>query len=312
MSAHACVLSIEPLSRSEKIWSDLFTVDRDPSPFVSYEWFSALTENLLGYDPEIIVFRSDGTAVGLMPAAISDGTLEFIGDERVTDLNGMICTPGYAKIIAATLANFVGQHDLKINLFPLAADNGLVVHLKDALPDVLIEERDACPVLDLAQTYDDYLEGLDSKSRHELRRKMRKINGTVMQDVQSSGLEILFGLMSASDIEKGKFLTPGIMAFFRDLADNFSRIGWLRMRALFLDSRPIGMILAFSLKERVYLYNMGYDPEYRSISPGIMTIALDIQSAISEGYKYYDFLRGGEDYKYRFGAKERYTVRIVR
>jgi CelD/BcsL family acetyltransferase involved in cellulose biosynthesis len=43
-----------------------------------------------------------------------------------------------------------------------------------------------------------------------------------------------------------------------------------------------------------------------------MAVALDIHSAISEGYKYYDFLRGDEDYKYRFGAHERYTVRVMR
>ncbi|GAH99507.1 unnamed protein product, partial [marine sediment metagenome] len=46
--------------------------------------------------------------------------------------------------------------------------------------------------------------------------------------------------------------------------------------------------------------------------PGIVTIGLDIKSAINEGKRYYDFLRGGETYKFRFGAEKRYTVRLTR
>jgi len=102
------------------------------------------------------------------------------------------------------------------------------------------------------------------------------------------------------------------VAFFKELIDAFDRNGWLRLRALYSDGKPVSIILAFALKGRVFLYNMGFDPAYRHISPGIMAVALDIHSAISEGYEYYDFLRGDEDYKYRFGARERHTVRLMR
>jgi CelD/BcsL family acetyltransferase involved in cellulose biosynthesis len=57
---------------------------------------------------------------------------------------------------------------------------------------------------------------------------------------------------------------------------------------------------------------MGHNVELRSLSPGIVTVALDIRSAIDERYKYYDFLRGDEEYKYRLGAVKRYTVRVSR
>jgi CelD/BcsL family acetyltransferase involved in cellulose biosynthesis len=57
---------------------------------------------------------------------------------------------------------------------------------------------------------------------------------------------------------------------------------------------------------------MGHNIELRSLSPGIVTVALDIRSAIDERYKYYDFLRGDEEYKYRLGAVKRYTVRVSR
>lgn len=313
MSAHACVLKTERLSALENVWKDLFDSIRTLSPFMSYEWFYVLARHLLKSDPEILVFRKKGgTVVGIIAATVVRERVELVGDERVTDLNGLLCVPGYEKEVTETFAEFVRQRDLGLDLFPLEADSMLVAGLKDQMPEVSVEKKDLCPLLDLPRTWDDYLGNLDGKSRHELRRKMRKINGTVIQDVKSVGIEDLFRLMTVSDSNKERFLTPGILAFFKDLTETFGRKDWLRMRALAADKQTVGMILAFALRERIYLYNMGFDPEYRSISPGIMTIALDIQSAINEGYDYYDFLRGDEDYKYRLGAKERYTMRIKR
>jgi CelD/BcsL family acetyltransferase involved in cellulose biosynthesis len=312
MSGRACELKVERLSTVEEVWKGLFDEAKNPSPFTSHEWFSALARNLLGFDPEIIVFRDGGIVVGILAATVTRDVLSMVGDERVTDLNDMLCLPGHEHRIIETLAEFVRQNELGLDLFPLEVNSTLVVGLKDRLPEVSVEKKDLCPLLELPRTWDDYLGQLDSKSRHELRRKMRRINGTVIRDVKSADIDILFKLMTVSDNTKEEFLTPGIMAFFKELTERFERNGWLRFRALVFDRNPVGAILAFALKGRVFLYNMGFDPEYRRISPGIMTIARDIQSSISEGYEYYDFLRGDEDYKYRFGAKERYTVRVMR
>jgi CelD/BcsL family acetyltransferase involved in cellulose biosynthesis len=83
------------------------------------------------------------------------------------------------------------------------------------------------------------------------------------------------------------------------------------MRPAVFEGQTIGMLLGFGFKRRVYLYNMGFNPAFRTLSPGIVTIGLDIHSAIDDGFQYYDFLRGDEDYKFRLGAKSRYTVRLT-
>jgi hypothetical protein len=312
MSARDCVLKTERLSRLGGVWKELFTLAQGTTPFVSYEWFRVLARNLLTADPEVLVFTERDVVKGIIPATIRDGAMRSVGDERVTDLNDMICVPGYERRIAGAIADTVRERGLNMDLSPLETDSGLVIHLKDFLPDVVIKKADTCPLLDLTATWGDYLDGLDGKSRHELRRKMRKVNGTVLHDVKDEYMNDLFRLMELSDNNKKRFLQPDILAFFKELADVFRRKNWLRVRRAVLDDRSIGMIFAFTFRERVYLYNMGFDPAYRSISPGIVTVALDIRSAISEGCKYYDFLRGHEAYKYRLGAKERYTVRITR
>jgi CelD/BcsL family acetyltransferase involved in cellulose biosynthesis len=51
-----------------------------------------------------------------------------------------------------------------------------------------------------------------------------------------------------------------------------------------------------------YLYLGGYEPEARSFGLGKVVVGLAIRSGIDAGRRFVDFGRGGEDYKYWFGA----------
>jgi CelD/BcsL family acetyltransferase involved in cellulose biosynthesis len=140
---------------------------------------------------------------------------------------------------------------------------------------------------------------------------MKKVNGAVIEDVKPTEVEKFLECMVASHGKKEVFLTTEMKRFFKELIRSFHNRGWLRMRAAVLKGQTIGMLLGFGFRQRVYLYNMGFNPVFRSMSPGIVTIALDINSAIDDGFRYYDFLRGDEDYKYRLGAKRCFTMRIT-
>jgi CelD/BcsL family acetyltransferase involved in cellulose biosynthesis len=118
--------------------------------------------------------------------------------------------------------------------------------------------------------------------------------------------------MAASDTNKRQFLTSDVRDFFQDIASAFDDMGWLRLRGTFLSDKLISILFSFQLQQTVYLFNSGFDPEAAYLSPGIVSICQDIQSAIDERITYYDFLRGNEEYKYRFGAEDRATVRLVR
>jgi hypothetical protein len=299
------------LSELRSVWNELFDRTPRPTPFISYEWFSALAGNILKTDPEVLVFYENTAIKGIIPATVSGDTVRMIGDERVTDLNDMIYTPGYEADIVARFAEYIKEDDLSVDLYPLELDSPVVVGLKKHLPQLSIQEHDKCPLLDLPATWTDYVASLDGKSRHELKRKMKKVNGTVILDVKPTEMNRFLDLMAGSHSKKKSFLTSEIMRFFGEMIDSFYRRGWLRMRAAVFEGRTIGMILGFGFRKRVYLFNMGFDPDFRTMSPGIVTIGLDINSAIDNGYDYYDFLRGDEDYKYRLGAKGRYTMRLM-
>ena len=312
MSAHDLVMRIEPLSSTTHVWNDLWGQTLKPNPFTSIEWYTALARNLLKCDPHVMVYYENDRVKAIIPAIISDDVIRLLGDERVTDLNDMVCAPGYEDMIVEHLAEYILRNHLGVDLYPLETDVALVMGLSRRIPELIMQDKDCCPLLRLPGSWPEYLANLDAKSRHELRRKLKKVNGAVIKDVQPTETERFFELMTVSDRGKKEFLAPEIRGFFAELIEVFDKKGWLRLRAAVIESRIIGMLLAFGFRGRVYLFNMGFDPVFRNLSPGIVTIGLDINSAIEEKYQYYDFLRGDEDYKYRLGAKERHTIRLKR
>lgn len=64
------------------------------------------------------------------------------------------------------------------------------------------------------------------------------------------------------------------------------------------------MIMYFDYRNNVYLYNSAYDPDYKSLSVGIISKARCIQDSIEKGKRIFDFLKGPEQYKYYLGGKE--------
>ena len=64
------------------------------------------------------------------------------------------------------------------------------------------------------------------------------------------------------------------------------------------------MIMGFDYQDAMYLYNSAYDPQFNSLSVGLLCKVLCLQHNIELGKKKWDFLKGGEPYKYRIGGEQ--------
>ena len=111
--------------------------------------------------------------------------------------------------------------------------------------------------------------------------------------------------------DKDAFLTPEREQFFLSVAEEFSRRAWLEFFVLSFDKKEVAYLLSFHYNDTLYLYNAAYDPDYSSISPGIVAITYCLEDTISRGIKCFDFLRGDETYKYRFGARDNHLYRLT-
>jgi CelD/BcsL family acetyltransferase involved in cellulose biosynthesis len=96
----------------------------------------------------------------------------------------------------------------------------------------------------------------------------------------------------------------GMPEFFWDFVSRFSTKGWIELYLLSVDKIPAASLLTFVHGNELSLYNIAYNPRFSAFSPGIFLFAQVLERAVSMGIDRVDFLRGGEKYKYNFGAKE--------
>jgi CelD/BcsL family acetyltransferase involved in cellulose biosynthesis len=100
-------------------------------------------------------------------------------------------------------------------------------------------------------------------------------------------------------------------AFFHDIAHRLWSQGWLELTVLRADKVPVAALCCFTYGTTYAAYNASYHPDYGHLSVGIVLFANRIQSAIERRFACFDFLRGDEDYKYRFGATDRPLYQLL-
>ena len=281
----------------------------------------------------ILTVRSDdGRLQGLAPLMRSQDTadtvrLEFIGDLDLCDYFDLLIAPHRQADVVPAIADYLASQaneDVDICLNNLSSDSPTPALLQDGLAQQgLLVETDTietCPTIVLPADWNAYLATLRGKDRHELRRKIRRAENaaelayTVTDTLEQldEGLDTFIDLhrMSQQDDKQG-FMTPTKVAFFRDMAHQLWQQGWLELAFLYADDRPIAGLCCMTYGTTYAAYNSGYHPGYGALSAGIVLFADRIRSAIDRGFAAFDFLRGNEAYKYRFGASDRPLSQIV-
>lgn len=305
-------------------WDDLLTRSVKPPFFMRYiyqkTWWSYLGNN----DLLLIAVRTgDGRLVGLAPLFRSinpagERELSFVGCVDVSDYLDLLVDRDYVEQVHQALLNCLGERRGldwdKLYLCSLPHDSITHTRLAGAARargwQVQVKQQDVCPVITLPESWDGYLAGLDKKQRHEVRRKMRKLESEA--EVRWYAVESEAGLAEAMDSfiqlhqrstqDKEEFWSEQLILFFKAVTFELALAGWLRLYFIELNGQLAAAMLCFDYDNEFLLYNSGYDPRFSHLSPGNVLTAYTIQDAIRLGRARYDFLRGDEIYKFRFGA----------
>lgn len=119
--------------------------------------------------------------------------------------------------------------------------------------------------------------------------------------------------------QPGVLGATGVMDAHREAAPRLLADGLLRLLALRLDGAPIAVLYVLAdpmaaSHRRWSDYIGGFDPAFATFSPGLLAVGQAIELAQAEGAAAFDFLRGREPYKYRWGAVDepRWTLRVQR
>jgi len=320
-----------PYSASlKKEWEELLMASPFRNPFLTPAW----NENWLRHfgqslEAKVLVFRDlnqNLVALGTFIASEKEKEgrgFSLLGSSDVWDYRDLIILPGWEEQVYRSLAGYFRESaweylELKgISEFSPTA-RFFPSFMQSCGFSVEQEMEEVAVYLDLPTSWEIFLEGLNSKNRHELRRKMRRLEKETNFGLSkaedplalSGKMGIFFDLHRKSRKDKEEFMTPEMKSYFAEIAARFQERGWLSLTFLQIEGKEVATFFSFEFSGTEYVYNSGYDPEFSRFSPGIVLAALCIRQAIEKRMVRFNFLRGREKYKYQLGGKEEKIYRI--
>ncbi len=312
-------------------WETLVLRTAFPSPFITCDWHRLWWKHFQEGDLHLVGWWDGEDLVGVAPLFVSDGSahccLRPVGGVEVADYLDILAVAGREDEVYTAFLDHLES--------PEAPDWEEIelVNLPEHTPThrrlaQLAQERgwwawtrieDVCPIIPLSDTFEGYLQLLDKKQRHEVRRKRRRLYrlaSDVRHHIVAPGEDLQLAmdrfvhLHRLSHPDKAAFMTRKMEAFFRELVELAMARGWLHLSFLEVDGRAVATLLCFDYGDRRMVYNSGFDPEAaRELSPGVNLVVMEIEDAIKQGLKVFDFLQGDETYKFRLGAIPTYVYR---
>ncbi len=312
-------------------WDALLARSMTNTPFQTLAYQRAWWEHVgpEGAQLVTVICRNDsGELAGIGCFFILDEAVHFNGCIEETDYLDLICPAESAEelwraVIECLLATG-GWNALDLCNIPAGSPTRTVLpHIASQL-NLSFDESviEVCPVITLPETFDAYLESLDSKQRRELSRKLRRAEGSEVEttivgptaDITAE-VDSFLELLQKSTFEKRDWLDDGRRALFHDVARAALDGGYLQLMFTAAEGRRAAALFNFDYDGRIWVYNSGLDPSaFAALSPGVVLTATAIEEAIKLGRETFDFLRGDEEYKYRFGAVDTriYKARLER
>jgi len=312
----------DAISRLRPLWEERAATMAGFGPFFGPDW-AELWWAHFGEPAEsdlLIGELGDGEAV-LPMYRTADGVVSFLGGSDVTDYVGPVGPlAGHAAAGEALVDHLAADSDwLVFRAVAVPAESGFSAAAALAAVrhgyDVRISTEDSA-LLTLPGTFDDYLQLVGKKERHEIRRKDRRLARDlgdlhVEQDAElPAAMEGFVEMHRKARGDKGGFMSEAMAAFFHDLGRRFAALGSLRLDSLSAGGQPVAATLGFADEAGYYLYNSAYETGFTSLSPGVVLLARLIEREIGLGRPVFDFLRGDERYKFRLGAVPRPLRRL--
>jgi CelD/BcsL family acetyltransferase involved in cellulose biosynthesis len=341
-----CLTTLDALAPYADDWNRLAA----GVPFRGWTWLSCWWHNYGPQDETdasrarlavLCVFDEANQLVGIAPwylerSALHGRVLRALGSGEVcSDYVGVLCQRQMSEAVVDVVADYLIEqtntndpNGLRWDLLQLdgidandheaatlaaiLANAGCTVHRRPGL---------SCWRLKLPTVWDQYVAGLSKNLRRDIRRLQREVIDTGRAELHTA--ERLDELPRAMNIfldlhqrrqralgRKGCFASSRFTAFYHEVVPQLLRHGQVEFYWLELDGKPVAAEYQLVGDGVLYEYQAGVDPDAMAQQPGKLINMILLRRAIERGYREFDFLRGDEPYKARFGAEARPTIEI--
>ncbi len=338
------IQNINELESIESEWNDLFEESSGSNVFQSFDWNYIWLKHFLRKNDNIFIIavyndKENGKLEAIAPFFIRRfflflKSLMFISYDYSDYLDIIIRKNCDKEKIYAEIFNTV----LLKNKSNKIAD---IIYLKQVSKKTLnliseylqkikkislnFKESGNCYYFNLPDNIEEYMKRFNSKQRYNILKRVEKADDVNIKYSACSSvntykslfekyLNIFFELHQKRWQGKGKrgvFYNDDIKSFFKELFISLFNKNRITLSTLKInDGNIIASAVCFDYADKKQIYLPGFDTAYSGYHPGIVLIYNDIKESINKKYKELDFLKGGEEYKQRFGAIKRENYKL--
>jgi CelD/BcsL family acetyltransferase involved in cellulose biosynthesis len=314
-------------------WERLLTRAATANVFLTPEWLIAWCRYYIkDAGLRVIVVYEEGELIGLAPLLVEQQSvcgipllkqIKFLG-AGLSDRLDILAASGKEREALEQITGWLfaqGWDVWDVDELPEAS------HTAELLPwlarrwgaPVEVVRQSVCPVVRLPTDLAAYRSTRQKdfwKKVDYYGRRLRKEHALEVRFNEGAGdlgrdLECFLDVYRASFAARPSQLTDRRFADFRrDVVGEMARQKRILIALLLVDGIPVSGQLCLLYQRSCYAYNLCHDPSFSKQSVGTVLQWEVLQYLIEHGYKEYDFLRGAEAYKYRWGASSVYHQRI--
>ena len=334
----AIIRSLPELINLEKEWNDLLNISASHVPFLRHEYITAWWQGLGGGEWAhgelyVITARADeGGLIGIAPLFLTDNldgepALMLLGSIEISDYLDVIGRPedlpAFLEALLEHLASEQAPAFQLLDLYNVLENSPTIPAFQAAAQKhgwaYTQQPLQHCPYIPLPGDWEKYICGIDKKQRHEIRRKMRRaeeyyqpVSWHITPEDASLDQDIdAFLDLMACDPKKASFLTPAMRTQLHGIAQAAHQAGWLQLAFIEVNGEKAAGYLNFDYMNHIWIYNSGMDFRFRELSLGWVLLGHLLEWANEQKRQSFDFMRGDEQYKYRFGAVDRQLMRLM-
>ena len=311
---------IEPLAGE---WDEL--VDRTgASPFTRPGWFAAWSRAFGAGQLEVLALRRGAELVAVLPVERRAGALRTPTNWHTPEFEVPAADDSAREELLRTAIRTAGR-PLAFGMLTGGRPEPDLVSSAASAAGMRVRARtiERSPYVLLEGDWQAYAQTLPRRRRSENRRRERRLSerGELAFEVAdgSEGLSALldegFAVESSGwKAEQGTAIVsrPETLSFYTDIARWASARGELRLAFLRLDGNAIAFHLTIEDGRSAYQLKGGYDPAYRSSSPGTLLIGRMLDWAYARELRTYEFLGEDEGFKVDWSSdvRDRLSVQV--
>jgi CelD/BcsL family acetyltransferase involved in cellulose biosynthesis len=310
------VCTLQGLELLANEWSDLTRNCTESTPFQSPDWLISWWRHLPQGELWVLSFRKNGKLLGIAPFFIEKEQVLLMG-AGVSDYSGLVYEPSARREVTTALAGHLASatHRWQACHFQhLRTGSSLLEIETPAQSESRVLDEEPCPAVNLdveKRTLQTCIPASTFQKLQYYRRRLSRLGSWRIVAADHSSFPEMFDALVANHqarratvTQVGAFSDSRSCRFHKEAAASLLSKGNLRLYGLLFNGNFAANLYAFRKAGTVYFYASGFDPAFSKLDLGVIMIGEALEQALREGLHTFDFLRGTENYKYRWGAHD--------